>query len=82
VTAVDEVSLDITPGEFVTLPGPWGCGKMAALRLIAGFESPTHRHITLDGQCLNNMPPNRRAMAMVFGFFHHTANTDASKRLW
>ena len=66
VTAVDDVSLDIAQGEFVTLLGPSGCGKTTALRLIAGFESPTQGRIMLDGQCLNDVPPNRRAMAMVF----------------
>ena len=69
VTAVDDVSLDIAQGEFVTLLGPSGCGKTTALRLIAGFESPTQGRIMLDGQCLNDVPPNRRAMAMVFEFF-------------
>ena len=59
VTAVDDVSLDIAQGEFVTLLGPSGCGKTTALRLIAGFESPTQGHIMLDGQCLNDVPPNR-----------------------
>src|SRR5213592_2674235 len=66
VTAVDDVSLGIAQGEFVTLLGPSGCGKTTALRLIAGFESPTRGRITLDGQYLNNVPPNRRATTMVF----------------
>jgi iron(III) transport system ATP-binding protein len=66
VIAVDDVSLDIARGEFVTLLGPSGCGKTTALRLIAGFESPTRGRIMLDGQCLNDVPPNRRGMAMVF----------------
>jgi iron(III) transport system ATP-binding protein len=55
VTAVDEVSLAIEKGEFVTLLGPSGCGKMTTLRLIAGFEFPTMGRIVLD-----------RDMAMVF----------------
>src|SRR5947208_2613642 len=66
VTAVDDVSLGIAQGEFVTLLGPSGCGKTTALRLIAGFESPTRGRITLDGQYLNDVPPNRRATTMVF----------------
>ena len=66
VVAVDEVSLDIEKGEFVTLLGPSGCGKTTTLRLIAGFEFPTAGGITLDGQMINELPPNRRDMAMVF----------------
>ena len=66
VRAVDDVSLGIEQGEFVTLLGPSGCGKTTTLRLIAGFEFPTEGRILLEGQEINNLPPNRRNMAMVF----------------
>jgi iron(III) transport system ATP-binding protein len=66
VTAVDDISLNIEKGQFVTLLGPSGCGKTTTLRLIAGFEFPTSGHIILDGQRLEDVPPNRRDMAMVF----------------
>ncbi len=66
VTAVDDVSLNIEKGQFVTLLGPSGCGKTTTLRLIAGFEFPTSGRITLDGNRLDDVPPNRRDMAMVF----------------
>ena len=66
VTAVADVSLAIGQGEFVTLLGPSGCGKTTTLRLIAGFEVPTQGHISLDGRSLDDVPPNRRDMAMVF----------------
>jgi iron(III) transport system ATP-binding protein len=66
VLAVDDVSLTIEKGEFVTLLGPSGCGKTTTLRLITGFEFPTQGHIFLDGQRLDDVPPNRRDMAMVF----------------
>jgi len=66
VTAVDDVSLSIEKGQFVTLLGPSGCGKTTTLRLIAGFEFPTSGHITVDKQRLEEVPPNRRDMAMVF----------------
>ena len=59
VTAVDDVSLAIAQGEFVTLLGPSGCGKTTTLRLIAGFEHPTGGHISLDGRTLDDVPPNQ-----------------------
>ncbi len=66
VTAVDGVSLNIEKGELVTLLGPSGCGKTTTLRLIAGFEFPTAGVISLDGQTINDLPPHRRGMSMVF----------------
>lgn len=66
VRAVDDVQINIQQGQFVTLLGPSGCGKTTTLRLIAGFEFPTHGRIVLDGQEINELPPNRRDMAMVF----------------
>lgn len=66
VVAVDDVSLSIEKGQFITLLGPSGCGKTTTLRLVAGFEFPTAGHIILDGQRLEDVPPNRRDMAMVF----------------
>ncbi|NLF50963.1 MAG: ABC transporter ATP-binding protein [Leptolinea sp.] len=66
VQAVDNVSLEIHGGEFITLLGPSGCGKTTTLRLIAGFELPTTGQIILDGKDIANDPPNHRPMAMVF----------------
>ncbi len=66
VRAVDDVTIDIARGQFVTLLGPSGCGKTTTLRLIAGFEFPTHGAIILDEQPIDELPPNRRDMAMVF----------------
>lgn len=66
VAAVDDLTLGIDKGEFFTFLGPSGCGKTTTLRLIAGFEFPTSGQITLDGRRLEDVPPNRRDMAMVF----------------
>jgi iron(III) transport system ATP-binding protein len=66
VSAVDDVSLSIEKGQFVTLLGPSGCGKTTTLRLIAGFEFPTSGHIIVDDRRIEEVPPNRRDMAMVF----------------
>ncbi|MFH1446856.1 MAG: ABC transporter ATP-binding protein [Chloroflexota bacterium] len=66
VTAVHDVSVDINKGELVTLLGPSGCGKTTTLRMIAGFEFPTHGKIILDGQEINSLPSHKRDMSMVF----------------
>ena len=64
--AVDNVSLDIKPGSFVTLLGPSGCGKTTTLRMIAGFESPDKGEIYLGDEAINELTPNKRDTAMVF----------------
>lgn len=64
--AVDNISVDIKAGEFVTLLGPSGCGKTTTLRMVAGFEIPTSGEIYLGGDMINNLPPDKRDTAMVF----------------
>jgi putrescine transport system ATP-binding protein len=64
--AVDDVSLDIFPGEFFALLGPSGCGKTTLLRMLAGFEAPDSGHILLDGQDLTAIPPHERPVNMMF----------------
>ena len=64
--AVDDISLDIKPGSFVTLLGPSGCGKTTTLRMVAGFESPDKGEIYIGAQAINELTPNKRDTAMVF----------------
>ncbi len=63
---VDDLSLEIEDGEFVVLLGPSGCGKTTTLRMIAGLEQATSGDIVIDGERVNNVPPQRRDVAMVF----------------
>lgn len=64
--AVDNVTLDIEPGEFFALLGPSGCGKTTLLRMLAGLEVPTEGHVLIDGKDMAEIPPNKRAVNMVF----------------
>ena len=70
VFAVERLSLDILPGEFVSLLGPSGCGKTTTLRMIAGFINPTAGSIAMDGSVISSpgssLPPERRQMSMIF----------------
>lgn len=66
VVAVDDVSIDIRPGEFFALLGPSGCGKTTLLRMLAGFETPSAGEIDIDGQSMVDVTPNRRPVNMVF----------------
>ena len=63
---VKDLNLDIRNGEFLTLLGPSGSGKTTTLMMLAGFEVPTHGRIHLDGQPIDNVPPHRRNIGMVF----------------
>ena len=64
--AVDGISLDVQPGEFVTFLGPSGSGKTTMLRMIAGFAEPDRGRIEVDGRSLVGVPPYRRDIGMVF----------------
>lgn len=66
IIGVDDVSLSVEDGTFVTLLGPSGCGKSTLLRMIGGFETPTAGRIRLGGEDVTNQPPYRRAVNMVF----------------
>ncbi|MDI3495370.1 MAG: iron(III) transport system ATP-binding protein [Pseudothermotoga sp.] len=74
IRAVDDVSFNVNPGEFVTLLGPSGCGKTTTLRMIAGFETPTKGKILIGEKDVTFIPPWKRDIAMVFqsyGLFPH-----------
>ena len=66
VHAVIDVNLDIRDQEFVVLVGPSGCGKTTTLRMVAGLESITGGHISIDEKVVNELPPMDRDIAMVF----------------
>ena len=75
---VKNLNLEVARGEFLTLLGPSGSGKTTCLMMLAGFETATHGEIVLDGEPINNVPPYRRQIGMVFQnyalFPHMTVN--------
>lgn len=64
--AVDDLSLTVQPGEFISLLGPSGCGKTTTLRMIAGFEQPDAGDIRISGRPVRGVPPYRRDVNTVF----------------
>jgi spermidine/putrescine transport system ATP-binding protein len=66
VLAVDDLTLDLTEGEFFTLLGPSGCGKTTTLRMLAGFEQPTAGRILIEGNDVAGLAPHRRPTNTVF----------------
>jgi spermidine/putrescine ABC transporter ATP-binding subunit len=65
-TAVDNISLNVNEGEFMSFLGPSGCGKTTTLRMIAGFEEPTEGSVCIKGKRVNEEPPYMRNIGMVF----------------
>lgn len=63
---INSLNLDIMDGEFLTLLGPSGCGKTTLLRMINGFEKPDEGTISLDGESMDQIPPNKRQVNTVF----------------
>nr|WP_175800206.1 ABC transporter ATP-binding protein [Burkholderia anthina] len=66
VVAIDQVSLDVRKGEFMTFLGPSGSGKSTTLYIVAGFQEPTDGRVLLDGKSLLSVAPNQRHIGMVF----------------
>lgn len=63
---VKDLNLSIGRGEFLTMLGPSGSGKTTCLMMLAGFETATHGDIRLGGTEINNIPPHKRGIGMVF----------------
>ena len=63
---VKDLNLSMPKGEFLTMLGPSGSGKTTCLMMLAGFETATHGDIRLDGVSINNIPPHKRGIGMVF----------------
>ncbi len=66
ILVVKDLNLDVERGEFLTMLGPSGSGKTTVLMMLAGFEVPTHGEIRLNGTPINNTPPHKRGIGMVF----------------
>jgi len=78
-TAVNDVTLPIASGEFLTLLGPSGCGKTTLLRLMAGFDTPTEGSVWIGGEDVTHRPPYRRPVNQVFqsyALFPHLTVTE------
>jgi putative spermidine/putrescine transport system ATP-binding protein len=76
---MDDVDLEVAPGEFFAMLGPSGSGKTTCLRMIAGFEQPTSGHIEIFGETAEGVPPYRRNVNTVFqdyALFPHLSVAD------
>ena len=77
VVAVDDVSLAVKTGEFVSIIGPSGCGKTTTMRMIAGLDQPDAGDVIIRGQAMQGVPPYERNVALVFQSFALFPHLDA-----
>ena len=78
-SVIEDLSLTVDQKEFITILGPSGCGKTTTLRMIGGFDKPDSGEILLDGQNINNLAPDKRAVNTVFqkySLFSHMTVSD------
>ncbi len=78
---VNGVDLDIKDGQFVVLLGPSGCGKTTTLRMVAGLEQITEGELRFDGRLMNDVPPDKRGVGMVFQQYALYPHMTVSKNL-
>jgi putative spermidine/putrescine transport system ATP-binding protein len=81
LVALDELDLDVHPGELVALLGPSGCGKTTALRLLGGFDRPDGGRVMVGGVDVTTMPASKRDMGMVFQAYSLFPNMDARRNV-
>ncbi len=82
VRALDDVSLSVGDGEFLTLLGPSGCGKTTTLRIVAGLETPTSGEVYINDQPVNGLPPRERDVAFVFQSFALYPHMTVYENIW
>src|SRR5689334_4945374 len=81
-TAIEDVTIDVERGRFVTLLGPSGSGKTTILMSVAGFVPPTSGEILLDGNAITQLPPEQRNFGMVFQGYALFPHMTVEENIW
>lgn len=81
VLAAADLNLSIREGEFLSFLGPSGCGKTTALRILAGFETPSEGEVLLDGEAVNDLDAHRRPVNMVFQHYALFPHMNAAQNI-